>query len=70
MTQAEIRKKHHLPGRIVRTVALLNGLVREAHAMGFLVQGILDTKQLPFPVLDLRLFKEARYEVKRKPSAQ
>jgi hypothetical protein len=61
MSLSALRKKRRLPGRIIRLVKVLNALMKEAHNMGLEVRPILDTKQLPFPILDIRLFKEIQY---------
>jgi hypothetical protein len=45
-------------GRIQRTADELNGLMREAHVLGLLVQVILDSKQLPFPLLGVKIYRE------------
>jgi ribosomal protein S12 methylthiotransferase accessory factor YcaO len=58
------RKKRRLPERIIRTVKILNNLMREAHNAGLDIRIILDTKQLPFPIIDVRLFREIQYEEK------
>ncbi len=62
MSIANVRKKRRLPGRITRTVKILNALMKDAHNMGLEVRGVLDTKQLPFPIIDIRLFKEIQYD--------
>lgn len=51
-------KKTRLTEKITRKVKELNSLMKEAHNMGLEIRAILDIKLLPFPLLDVRLFKE------------
>lgn len=56
------KKKLHRRKRLVDSinyhVKTINSLMQRANNEGLRVDAILDTKQLAFPVLDIRLYKE------------
>lgn len=51
-------KTKRLSEKITRKTKDLNDLMKEAHKMDLMVQAVLDVRQLPFPILDIRLMKE------------
>ena len=51
-------KQKRLAKKIARKTNELNLLMKEAHSMQIEIQAILDIKQLPFPILLIRLLKE------------
>lgn len=51
-------KRKRLADKIIKRVKELNKFMMEANALGLEVMVILDTKQLAFPILSVRLLKE------------
>jgi hypothetical protein len=51
-------KKKRLSDKIIKRADELNKFFKEAHNMGLIINVILDNKQLPFPIISVRLLKE------------